>query len=293
MKPTSSPLLECVVNVSEGRDRRVISQLSERAGPFLLDVHTDEDHNRGVITMAGPLQEIPAAVRAVARATVGLVDLAGHSGAHPRIGALDVVPWVTLVPGEPAPLLHDGPIAPSLAARDAFARWAGAELGLPCFLYGPERSLPEVRREAWTTLAPDRGPAAPHPTAGAAAVGARPALVAYNLWLAEADVAAARRVAAQIRGPHVRALGLAVGDCAQVSCNLIAPWQIGPGAAFDAVARRAGVARAELVGLVPLGVLKAEPRHRWPELDLNSSRTIEARLEQAGLDGGRFRSHGG
>ena len=197
------------------------------------------------------------------------------------------------MPGEPAPLLHDGPIAPSLAARDAFARWAGAELGLPCFLYGPERSLPEVRREAWTTLAPDRGPAAPHPTAGAAAVGARPALVAYNLWLAEADVAAARRVAAQIRGPHVRALGLAVGDCVQVSCNLIAPWQIGPGAAFDAVARRAGVARAELVGLVPLGVLEAEPRHRWPELDLNSSRTIEARLEQAGLDGGRFRSHGG
>ena len=292
MTPTSSPLLECVLNVSEGRDRRVISEVSEHAGQFLLDVHADEHHNRAVITVAGPPEETRAAVRAVARAAVQLVDLAGHAGAHPRIGSLDVVPWVTLVAGESASLLHDGPINPSLVARDAFAGWAGAELGLPCFLYGPERSLPAVRRGAWRTLAPDRGPAAPHPTAGAAAVGARPALVAYNLWLAEADLAAARRVAGQIRGPHVRALGLAVGGSVQVSCNLIAPWQVGPGAAFDAVATRAGVARAELVGLLPLGVLEAEPPHRWPELDLDRSRTIEARLELAGLDGGRFRCHG-
>jgi glutamate formiminotransferase / 5-formyltetrahydrofolate cyclo-ligase len=311
MKSTDGSVLECVLNVSEGRNRQVIAEVAQKAGQFLLDVHTDPDHNRSVITVAGPPEDTRAAVREVARAAVALVDLAGHVGVHPRIGALDVVPWVTLVPGPgtlvpgpgtplpgPGPgaldqPLIDGPIAASIAARDDFARWAGAELGLPCFLYGPERSLPELRREAWKTLAPDHGPASPHPTAGGAAVGARPALVAYNLWLAEADLATARQVAGQIRGPHIRALGLAVGEFVQVSCNLIAPWTAGPGAAFDAVASRTGIARAELVGLMPLGVLQAEPRHRWAELDLEYSRTIEARLEGAGLDGGRFRSHDG
>ncbi len=138
---------------------------------------------------------------------------------------------------------------------------------------------------------PAAGPAVPHPTAGAAAVGARPILLAYNLWLAEPDLAAARAVAGAIRGPGIRALGLAVGASVQVSCNLIAPWVVGPGAAFDAVASRAAVARAELVGLAPRAILDAEPRHRWPELDLDPSKTIEARLEQAGLDGGRFGAH--
>jgi glutamate formiminotransferase / 5-formyltetrahydrofolate cyclo-ligase len=307
-------VLECVLNVSEGRNQQVIAEVSGQAGRCLLDVHADPDHNRCVITLAGPPEQTEPAARAVARAAVELIDLSRHSGVHPRIGALDVVPWVTLVPsangdagelgparhtgggGAPAApagaplLLSDGPIAPSLTARDDFARWAGAEMGLPCFLYGPERSLPEVRRQAWKTRPPDYGPPGPHPTAGAAAVGARPALVAYNLWLADADLGVARRVAARIRSPHVRALGLAAGDSVQVSCNLIAPWQSGPGAVFDAVAQQAGVARAELVGLVPLGVLESEPRRRWAELDLRPSATIEARLELAGLDGGRFES---
>jgi glutamate formiminotransferase/glutamate formiminotransferase/formiminotetrahydrofolate cyclodeaminase len=178
-----------------------------------------------------------------------------------------------------------------MAARDSFAIWAGATLELPCFLYGPERSLPEVRRQAWDTLMPDHGPGIPHRTAGAAAVGARPVLVAYNLWLAEPDLPAARAIAGALRSPQVRALALQVGDHIQVSCNLIDPWAFGPEAAFDAVASRAGVARAELVGLAPAGVLAGAPRHRWPELDLDPSTTIEARLEQAGLDGGRFAAH--
>ena len=176
--------------------------------------------------------------------------------------------------------------------RDAVRPLGGRVTRLPCFLYGPERSLPTVRREAWRSLRPDAGPAAPHPTAGAAAVGARPILVAYNLWLAEPDLERARLIGRAMRGPHVRVLALRVGDAVQVSCNLIDPWTFGPEAAFDAVASRAGVARAELVGLAPAAVLAGVPPHRWKELDLDPSSTIEARLEQAGLDGGRFGSHG-
>jgi glutamate formiminotransferase / 5-formyltetrahydrofolate cyclo-ligase len=229
-----------------------------------------------VFTLGGHNEMVAAGVRSLATETLARLDLRTHQGAHPRIGVLDVVPWVAL----------SGPRAAATEARNAFAAWAGAELELPCFLYGTERTLPDIRRDAWRSLAPATGPRMPHPTAGAAAVGARPPLVAYNLWLDGADLDEARRLAAAIRGPAVRALGLQVGDTVQVSCNLIAPQVVGPAAVFDAVATRSAVARAELVGLVPARVLAAIPAHRWPELDLDRSRTIEARLEQAGLDRG-------
>ena len=172
-------------------------------------------------------------------------------------------------------------MADALAARDRFAHWAAAALALPCFTYGPERSLPEVRRGAFTTLAPDHGPRAPHPSAGACAVGARPVLVAYNLWLAEGDAAAAAAVARALRGPAVRALGFPVGAHGQVSLNLLDPLTYGPAQAYDDVAGRVAVARAEVVGLVPAAVLAPVPSGRWPQLDLDPSRTIEARLEAA------------
>lgn len=280
-------LIECVVNVSEGRDTAVISSLVAAAGPCLLDVHSDPYHHRSVFTVAGAAGDVMEAVQSLSRLAVARLDLAGHDGVHPRLGVLDVVPWVSLE-GWP---VADGPVL--LSVRDEFAAWAGSSLDLPCFLYGPSRSLPSVRRSAFRDLAPDTGPAYPHPTAGACAVGARPVLVAYNLWLApSSNLAVARSVAAAVRSPSVRALGLQVGSSeVQVSCNLIAPWQTGPGAVFDAVADRVEVARAELVGLVPAGVLAAEPESRWAELALDPSMTIEARLEQAGLDGGRFGSH--
>lgn len=273
-------MLECVVNVSEGRDRAVVAAVAGAAGPSLLDVHSDEHHHRSVLTLAGP--DVEEAARAVAREAVARIDLRAHAGAHPRLGVVDVVPFVALGDAE-----GDGEDR-AVAARDRFARWAGDELALPCFLYGAERPLPEVRRRAFVDLAPDTGPPSAHPTAGAAAVGARPVLVAYNLWLAEAGAEEARRIARSLRSEHVRALGLDVGGVAQVSCNLIAPSVVGPDAVYDAVAARAAVARAELVGLVPGAVLATVPRHRWAELDLGPSRTIEARLEQAGLDGGSF-----
>ena len=257
-------MLECVVNVSEGRREDRLAAIAATAGADLLDVHRDADHHRAVLTLVGT-----DAPRRVAAAAVVELDLRAHHGVHPRLGVVDVVPFVPL---------EGATMGDAVRARDAFAAWAGEVLGVPCFLYGEERSLPQVRKEAWSALAPDTGPREPHPTAGAMCVGARPPLVAYNVWLVEPDLALARRVAAAIRGPHLRALGLGVGRRVQVSMNLIAPEVLGPAAAYDLVAARAPVAGAELVGLVPQDVLLAIAPGRWDELDLALDRTIEARL---------------
>lgn len=261
-------VLECVINISEGRRLDVVELIARNAGGDLLDVHTDADHHRSVLTVVGE----PAA-QAVAAATVLALDLGGHHGAHPRIGALDVVPFVPL---------GSATFESAVAARDRFAAWLGEALGVPCFLYGTDRTLPEVRRRAWRDLDPDTGPDEPHPTAGACAVGARPLLVAYNLWLAEPDLDVARTVAARLRGPAVRALGLQVGERVQVSMNLIDPLVVGPADVYDRVVAETAVAGAELVGLVPEAVLERTPRARWEELDLAEDRTIEGRLRARG-----------
>lgn len=262
-------MLECVVNISEGRRSEVVAAVAGAAGDALLDVHRDADHHRAVLTLVGE-----DAARAVAAEAVARIDLRAHSGVHPRLGAVDVVPFVALAGSTPAA---------AIAARDRFARWAAEALALPCFVYGPERTLPDVRRQAFGALAPSTGPSQPHRTAGAVAVGARAVLVAYNLWLADPDLPLARTLAAGLRGPAVRALGLAVGDQVQVSMNLLAPDHVGPAEVFDRVAACTAVARAELVGLVPASVLHAAPPHRWAELDLSTDRTIEARLAAGGL----------
>jgi glutamate formiminotransferase len=260
--------LECVVNVSEGRDRAVIDAIASFGGESLLDVHADPHHNRAVLTLAG--HDVEDAARAVAVEAVRRIDLRLHVGVHPRLGAVDVVPFVPLASSS----LDD-----AVAARNRFAAWAGDELHVPCFLYGPERTLPDVRRHAFTGLVPDTGGPVAHPTAGAICAGARPVLVAYNVWLASGvDVSTARGVAREIRGPALRALGLDVGGRAQVSMNLVDPYRLGPADAYDAVAARAPVERAELVGLVPAAVLEAVPAVRWPELGLGWSRTIERSL---------------
>lgn len=261
-------MLECVVNVSEGTDVGRLARLRAAAGPDLLDVHTDAHHNRSVLTLVG--EEAP---RRLAEEAVALLDLRTHAGVHPRIGVVDVVPFVPLGGSTPAD---------ALAARDRFCTWAAGALAVPCFAYGPERTLPDVRRGAFRDLAPTTGPDRPHPSAGAMAVGARPLLVAYNLWLAEPDLDLARQVARALRSPQVRALGLAVGDHVQVSMNLVDPLAVGPADVWDAVAPRAGIARAELVGLVPRAALDRIPSARWQELDLAPERTIEARLTTAG-----------
>ncbi len=251
----------------------MVDALGRAAGPHLLDVHSDPHHHRSVLTLAGP--DVEEATRQVITAAVRLIDIRSHAGAHPRLGAADVVPFVPL---------GSSSLDDAISARDRLARWAADGLSVPCFVYGPERSLPELRRRAFASLPPATGPQHPHPSAGAMAVGARGALVAYNLWLAPGSgVDLARKVAAAVRGPAIRALGLGVGGRAQVSCNLIDPLAVGPDAAFDAVAMHAEVDRAELVGLLPARVLETIPSSRWPALDLSPSRTIEARLEEAGL----------
>ncbi len=253
------------MNVSEGRRPEVITALVRAAGADLIDVHTDADHHRSVLTLIG--EEAP---RAVAVAAVERIDLRDHAGAHPRLGVVDVVPFVPL---------SGNSLAGAVAARDRFASWLGAELGVPAFIYGPgQATLPEIRRSAFAGLDPAAGPPVPHPRAGATAVGARLPLVAYNLWLVEPDLARARAVARSLRSPRLRTLGLAVGTAVQVSCNLLEPLRVGPGAVYDAVAASAPIARAELVGLVPAAVLTAVDPERWAELDLSPGRTVEARL---------------
>jgi glutamate formiminotransferase len=247
-----------VINISEGRAEYIRPIAEAGGGEAVRDVHSDVHHHRSVLTMTGPDDDaLFASVQAVATKAVDTLDLRTHRGVHPRLGVVDVVPWVDL----------NDPWAPwttrSLAVRDRFKAWAEAELHVPCVIYGPERTLPEIRR---TTAPLDT-------KAGMICVGARGVLVAYNLWLATADVQTAKRIAKDIRQPGLRALGLEVGDQVQVSCNLTDPSRLGPADVYDLVAAQAEiehahVARAELVGLIPEALRAAVPESRWDALDL-------------------------
>lgn len=266
-------MLECVINVSEGKDLRLIDRLAETVagtpGGQLLDIHSDADHNRSVFTLTGV--EAP---RALTRRCVELLDIAGHSGVHPRLGVVDVVPFVAL----------DGSShADALAARDGFAQWAADELGLPVFLYGPERTLPDIRRGAWTSVQPDRGPDRPHPTAGAVCVGVRPVLIAYNVLLTTTELTIAKGIAARLRRPGLRTLAFMVRGNAQVSMNIVDADHISVSDAYDAVAAEAAatgarVVGAELVGLVTERHLQMNDPSRWAQLDIGPNRTVESRL---------------
>jgi glutamate formiminotransferase len=293
--PDHGPLAECVINISEGCDGEVLGALSRAGAELLLDLHSDADHNRSVLTLGGPLQAVEDAARQVVVTAVARVDLRSHVGVHPRMGVADVVPFVPLTGVGP----DDDRWAEVVEARNRFAHWAGRDLQVPCFLYGPERTLPELRRQAFNPLPPDTGPSRPHPTAGASAVGARPVMVAYNVWLSDSHraggertydpvLSVARSIAAELRGPAVRSLGLEVNGGAQVSCNLIDPAAVSVADVYDAVAVRAqargcSVLRGELVGLAPRAMVGAIPTHRWPELDLSPDTTIEGRMADLGL----------
>ncbi len=299
------PVFECVLNVSEGRDETVLAVLAEAAGPPLLDLHRDPDHHRAVFTLVGGSEAVAEAARSLARAAVTRLDLRAHAGVHPRLGVLDVVPFVPYEPGSPAPRDLSG----AVALRDAFARWLGEELGVPSFLYGPlpggrTRTLPEIRRRAFVPapgtgtsagpsdrrrLAPDFGPPAPDPRTGATAVGARRVLVAYNVWVS--SLAVARAVVPRVRRSEVRALALAVGRRAQVSCNLVDPERFGPERLYDEVATLAervggAVEGAELVGLIPESVLSAVTASRRVALGLPDGASVESRLAGLGPSAG-------
>ena len=267
-------MLECVVNISEGRDIALLAGLAEAVSGDLLDVHTDPDHNRSVFTLVGE-----RAPRDLARLAVGRLSIGSHDGVHPRLGVVDVVPFVPLA---------GSTMADAERARDEFASWVSTELSVPSFLYGTGRTLPYIRAHAWKDLDPDAGPTSPHPTAGAVCVGARMPLVAYNVWLRNATVGTAREIAREVRTEHIRTLGLQVGGFTQVSMNLVSPDIAGPVQAFESVAesatrRNIGILHAELVGLLPADVLDGIPEGRWEELDLSADRTIESRLKARGI----------
>jgi glutamate formiminotransferase len=282
-------VLECVPNVSEGRNEKVLDELADACGLSLLDRHFDNDHHRSVFTLAGPGPgDAEDAVRSLARAVARRVRVNDHDGVHPRFGALDVVPFVALGPSR-AEMDH------CIEAARAFAAWWSEEHSVPCFLYDEaaagDVSLPDVRRRAFRISAPDFGPAEPHPLLGATAVGARPSLVAVNCVLAAHDVAVGNRIARAVRESDgglrgVRALAFELDDeRVQVSMNLVDLETTGLEAAVLAVRDRAltedtDVEDVELVGLIPGREMNRCSMQflRWAGIDVD--RTVEARIAQ-------------
>jgi len=290
--------LESVPNVSEGRDPAVIAAIGEAFGrrARLLDIHSDADHHRSVFTLvASDGDLVEALLEGIAR-TRELVDLRRHTGAHPRIGAVDIVP---LVPIAPRDLERARATALRLADRIA------SELGLPVFLYGEVgggRTPASIRRGgtdelarrlAAGELAPDRGPGRLDKRGGGVIVGARRPLIAFNVNLRSEDVEAARAIAAVVREsgggfPGVRALGLALplAGCVQVSMN-VEDWEaaalheIVERVAAEASRRGIAVLGSELVGLMPAGAAAAAAGSSLRIDGFAPSRLLELRL----LDG--------
>jgi glutamate formiminotransferase/glutamate formiminotransferase/formiminotetrahydrofolate cyclodeaminase len=281
-------MLLAVPNVSEGRDPDVLAAIGDAfaaGGARVLDLHTDPDHHRAVFTLAAAPGVLHAALATGAQAAIERIDLTRHAGVHPHVGAIDVAPIVFRAPRE-----RGAAVAEALVVADTLG-----QLGLPVFLYGAlgnGRTRAELRRGGTDGLArrmaeglrPDFGPPAPHPTAGATLVAARPPLVAFNLELAPpATEEDARRIAASLREtgaeglPGLRAIGLSLaarGGVAQVSCNVEDHEALALATLLEAVERHAVVAEAELVGLAPQAAFTG-----WPErVPIRNRATLEERL---------------
>jgi glutamate formiminotransferase len=304
-------LLECVPNVSEGHDRgrigELVSTVRATAGVRFMNVHADPDHHRAVLSFLGPPAAVEAAALALAARAVELIDLRRHQGTHPRIGALDVLPFVPLAGG-------------SMAETVALARRVGVALGerhrLPVYFYGQaatseaRRRLPDVRGDGYAGLAarlrqaegqPDAGPARFDERSGAILVGAREILVAFNVWLDTDDLGIARAVARLVREssgglPAVQALGVPLPSrgLVQVSMNLL-DYRITPiPVVFDRVRHEAarlgvGVRRGELVGLAPRAAFAGRDGDSVGLDDLTPDVYLDDHI-QAVLDSPNFRS---
>ena len=287
--------LESVPNFSEGRDRQTIDALAtalRSGGARLLDVHADEDHNRSVFTLVGSGEELVESLLAGIERAAELIDLRRHEGAHPRIGAADVVPLVPLA-DEDEQLAREA--AKALAAR------VGEELGLPVFLYGELGGgrgpaffrkggpLELQRRIDSGELAPERGPARLSESAGGVLVGVRRPLIAFNVNL-RGTLEAAREIATLVREtgggfPGVRALGLELPGArlVQVSMN-VEDWEAAELHSIvvrieqEAAARGAEVVGSELVGLMPAGAAAAAAGAALRIDGFDASRVLELRL---------------
>ena len=296
-------MIECVPNISEGRRpevvARIVGAVGRVQGTRVLDVSSDGSHNRSVLTMVGDARSLENAVVALVESAVAEIDLRTHTGEHPRIGAVDVVPFVPLDGAtmcECVSLAHD-------TAREVASR-----LHVPVYLYeeasaDPLRThLEDIRRGGFEGLAhkmalpewaPDYGPPSPHPSAGATVIGARMPLVAYNINLATDHLEVATRVAAAVRFSsgglrHVKAMAVTLADrhIVQVSMNLTNYQQTPIYRVFDAVAREAqkyGVAvlESEIVGLVPAAALADTSVAALRLTNFSQRQVLETRLRVA------------
>lgn len=296
----SNGLLECVPNISDGRDAAAIDAIAKAfasGGATLLDVESDRDHNRSVVTIAGSRREVVDGAVAGAKAALARIDLTKHQGAHPRMGATDVVPFIPLA---------GATMADAIAAANEAAERIAREVGTPTYLYGDaarveaRRDLAKVREGQFEGIrdliatdpsrAPDFGPKAVHPTGGATAVGARFFLIAFNVDLVTRDLALAKRIAKEIRERDggmkgVKALGFDLPEkgWVQVSMNLVDYRQTTPIAAYDAIKARADaagveIAGSELVGLIPADACPRGFAERVRLLSFDPDQVIETRI---------------
>ena len=296
-------IIECIPNVSEGRRGDVIEAIAAaiRAVPGvrLLDHSADASHNRSVFTMAGDAAAIKAAVLAMYERAVAAIDLRTHTGEHPRLGAVDVVPFVPI-----EGVTMEACIA---LARDV-AQEVAARFSLPVYLYeeasaNPARkNLEDIRRGEFEGLAakmasdgwaPDFGPAAPHPSAGASVIGARMALIAYNINLNTDRLDVAKKIAAAIRHSsggfrYVKAAGFTLGDrgIVQVSMNLTNYERTPIFRVFEAVKREAerygvSILESEIVGLVPSAALNSAAEHYLQIAGFKPDQILENKLRNA------------
>ena len=271
------PLIESIPNVSEGRRPEVVDRLAAAVtatpGVRLLDRSSDASHNRSVLTLVGDAPSLKAATLALVGAAVGAIDLRTHKGEHPRLGAVDVIPFV---PIEGVTMADCVALAKDVAAEVA------RQFGVPVYLYEEasdnplRKNLEDIRRGEFEGLrakmassgwAPDFGPAGPHPSAGATVIGARMPLIAYNNNLATDRLDVAKKIAAAIRHSsgglrYVKAMGVKLEDrnLAQVSINLTNYEKTPMFRVFEMVRREAerhgvSVLESEIVGLVPSAAL--------------------------------------
>jgi glutamate formiminotransferase / 5-formyltetrahydrofolate cyclo-ligase len=297
-------LIECVPNFSEGRRPEVLEQIvravSQIEGVTMLDYSRDETHNRSVVTYAGAAEPVVRATTAAVGRALELIDMEQHTGAHPRIGAVDVIPFVPIGTTRLEECID-------LARR--FGEQLAARFSLPVYLYGeaalrPERRrLADVRRGQYEGLReelgvnaerdPDFGPPRLHPRGGAVAIGARKPLIAFNVNLANDDLALAKRIAHAIREssgglPAVQAMGVLLENPgeprhAQVSMNLV-DWETTgiPGVvqAIRQMARQAGtdIDHCELIGLAPTGALLEVTADALGLRDFSIDQALELRL---------------
>jgi glutamate formiminotransferase len=293
-------IIECVPNVSEGRDTGSIEAIAAAVrstpGVRLLDVSSDPSHNRSVLTFVGDAPAIRAGVSALFRAALERIDLRRHKGEHPRMGAVDVVPFIPIRGSS-----VDECVALSREAGAAIAR----DFGVPVYLYEdsatsePRRNLAEIRKGQFEGFAqkmkdprwaPDFGPGEPHPSAGVVAVGARAFLIAYNINLATKDLAIADRIAKAIRHlsggfRYVKAMGVELAErgIVQVSINMTNFKKTPLHRVFECVrseAERHGVAiiGSEIVGLSPAEALYAAAEHYLRLEGFSAEQVLETKL---------------